>query len=120
MESESPKQASQYLKCCTSTFWNTHYTLHVKSKEVVKTSSHSFRELLLINLVISLWFSYFKYQGKAHEMCLLEWANEIKAEKNRSIQSFKILHLNIQTVFDSQSLLNLKTTYCNQKSVYAA
>ena len=113
MESESPKEASQYLKCSTSTFWNTHYTFHVKSKEVVKTSSHSFRELLLINVVIPLRFAYFKYQGKAHEMRLVEWANEIKAEQNSTMQSFKMLNLDIQTVFDSQSLLHLKKTYCN-------
>ena len=64
-------------------------------------------------MVIPLRFAYFKYQGKAHEMRLVEWANEIKAEQNSTMQSFKMLNLDIETVFDSQSLLHLKKTYCN-------
>ena len=60
MHAKNPQTAKKYLSCSPSDYWKTHYHFEIKSKMTPKASSNRFKDLLLINVVIPLRFSYFK------------------------------------------------------------
>jgi len=113
MKAQNTKQVRQYFNTATSSYWESHYNFEVKSKTSVKKMTPAFQDLLLVNVVIPLRFAYFKYQGKSHDMKLLQWAREIKAEHNALMNKFRACNLKVKTVLDSQSLLHLKKQYCD-------
>ncbi|TYA86771.1 DUF2851 family protein [Seonamhaeicola marinus] len=102
------------LNVGTSNFWNTHYTFQKESKARVKMLSKSFIDLLLINTVLPLKFSYNKQNGISDDSILIDMANAIKPEKNNVISAFNRLKDVANTSLHSQALIQLKSEYCNK------
>ena len=98
----------------TSTFWETHYTFGKTSKVSKKQVTRSFIDLLIINTIIPLKFSYAKYQGKSADEEILQLMQEIASEKNSIVDKFNSLKPMSKSALDSQALLQLKTEYCNK------
>lgn len=78
----------------------------------MKGLSASFVDLLLINLIIPLKFSYGRYLGREVEEDLFEFMRDIKAEKNKIIENYSKLGLKAEHAFDTQALLQLYKNYC--------
>jgi len=97
-------------------YWATHY--HFKKV----SGNHNTRlgeraiELILINTIVVLLFSYGKYIGNEdfidRSIAFLE---RIKPENNRIIQRYKELGVEVKTAADTQALKQLKTIYCDKK-----
>jgi hypothetical protein len=102
------------FKVSTSTFWETHYTFHKASKATAKTLSRSFVDLLLINTILPLKFSYAKHHGKTIDSNIIKLASEILSEKNSIIEAFNKLKNVSKTALQSQALIQLKTEYCDK------
>jgi len=100
----------------TDQYWDNHYRFGVSSKNIKKDISKNFKDLLLINAFAPLLFQFGKeldnedYVDKA--MSLLE---NIKTENNSILNKWKTLGIISETAYDSQALIHLKTTYCDQK-----
>ena len=99
----------------TSEFWETHYTFETTSKKSIKKLTKTFVNLLLINTVIPLKFSYLKFIGKDDFNSILFLISAIKPEKNTIITKFNDLKLKSKNALETQGLLQLKNEYCNQK-----
>lgn len=97
-----------------SEFWDTHYTFETKSKKSKKKLTKSFIDLLLINAIIPLKFSYAKHQGQQINETIIELIQNITSEKNSIIKKFNTLKPVSKTALDSQALLELKTNYCSK------
>lgn len=101
----------------TSEYWKEHY---VFGKESTKKSTHkigkSLQDILIINSVVPILFAYSrfvdddKWQNKA--LLLLE---EIDIEQNYIVQGFTSLGLDAKNAYDSQAMLQLKSSYCELK-----
>jgi hypothetical protein len=98
----------------TSPFWKTHYTFKKESKPVTKRVAKSFIDLLIINTIIPLKFSYAKYQGKAVEDDILNIMQQIASEKNSIVNKFNSLKPVSKSALQSQALIQLKTEYCDK------
>lgn len=98
-----------------SPFWETHYTFDKQSKKKNKSLSKSFSELLMINTVLPLMFSYFKRQGREVSEELLNQIIQLKAEKNAVVAGYKKLGLLVNNALDSQAFIELKKNYCSLK-----
>ena len=96
-----------------SNFWNTHYTFTKASKKTNKVLSKSFVDLLIINTLIPIKFSYAKSQGKSVDNDLFELIKQIKIEKNSIVSKFFDLKSMDKTALSSQALLQLKNNYCD-------
>ncbi len=72
----------------TSAFWETHYTFDTLSKKSKKKLSKAFIDLLLINTIIPLKFTYLKSLGTIDFDDLFKLVCEIKPEKNKIISNF--------------------------------
>ncbi|WP_111306690.1 DUF2851 family protein [Confluentibacter sediminis] len=98
----------------TSTFWETHYTFGKYSKMSKKTLTKSFIDLLLINTIIPLKFSYAKFQGYNIDDSIIKLIEAIASEKNSIIEKFNSLKLVSKSALQSQGLIQLKNEYCNK------
>ena len=98
----------------TSTFWETHFTFNKTAKQSKKTMTKSFIDLLLINTIIPLKFSYSKYQGKIIDNEIVEIIQNIVSEKNSIIEKFNSIKSVSTTALQSQALLQLKNEYCKK------
>lgn len=98
----------------TSTFWETHFTFNKTSKRSKKIMTKSFIDLLLINTIIPLKFSYSKYQGKVIDDEIVEIIQNIVSEKNSIIEKFNSIKSVSTTALQSQALLQLKNEYCKK------
>ncbi|HIP47720.1 MAG TPA: DUF2851 family protein [Lutibacter sp.] len=103
------------LQTNASNYWNTHYVFGKKSKKLVKKTSKSFVDLLLINTIIPLQFAYQKYNGNQDIESILGLIKAIKPEKNSIINNYKKLGIPIENAMDSQALIQLHNNYCKPK-----
>jgi len=98
----------------TSKFWETHYTFQKASKTSKKTISKSFIDLLIINTLIPVKFAYAKAHGKTIDDSILKLISSLKLERNSITDRFLQLKSLEKTALVSQSLIQLKTEYCNK------
>jgi hypothetical protein len=98
-----------------SDYWKNHYNFDKESPKKKKTLSKSFIDLLIINSIIPVQFAFAKSQGKDISEHLINLMLSIKAEKNIVIEKFSNYGIQSKSAFDTQSLLQLKNEYCNQK-----
>ncbi|WP_452221148.1 DUF2851 family protein [Lacinutrix salivirga] len=98
----------------TSAFWESHYTFSKTSKFQIKTTTKSFIELLLINTILPIKFSYAKYNGKSINDSILNLLRAVKPENNSIVNKFNTLKPINHSALQSQALLELKTNYCDK------
>jgi len=117
---------SKMIACCTreefyvlfgkgvSDFWTTHYTFTSLSKKSKKVLTKSFIDLLIINTVVPLKFSYAKSQGIGIEEDLIKLIYKLDLESNSIVKKFIALKPLEKNALTSQALLQLKQHYCNK------
>ncbi len=98
----------------TSEFWKSHYTFSKSSKTSKKALTKSFIDLLVINTIIPLQFSYAKAQGKPIEDHVFNFIKQIGLEKNSIVSKFLDLKPIEKQALTSQALLQLKQNYCDK------
>ncbi|MDO1501239.1 DUF2851 family protein [Winogradskyella maritima] len=103
------------LLCVTpSNYWQTHYNFGTPSKASKKKMTKPFVDLLLINAIIPLKFSYAKANGKTIDSELLDVISEIKLESNSIVDKFFELKPMKKSALTSQALIQLKNNYCDK------
>ncbi|WP_296381031.1 DUF2851 family protein [Winogradskyella sp.] len=102
------------LKKGATDFWKTHYTFSKTSKKSKKLLTESFIDLLIINTIIPLKFSYSKSQGKSIDDDLFQLIKQLKIEKNSIVSKFQDLKKVENNALNSQALLQLKQQYCDK------
>jgi hypothetical protein len=115
IEADSLKKIEAVFKVSASNYWQNHYQFDKESPKKAKNISKSFIDLLVINTIVPLQFAYAKSQDKDNTENLIKLLHEISAEKNEIIKKFESYGIKSENAFDSQSLLQLKNEYCNQK-----
>ncbi len=98
-----------------SEYWDTHYNFGVDSVRRQKKLTKKFIDLLLINTVIPVLFSYEKVMGKDTSEDLLQLATGISVEENSIIKKYNQLRSSSKNSLQSQALLQLKNEYCTKK-----
>jgi len=113
MNAKSIKQVYALFDIQASTYWDTHYSFNKEQKKRPKKLTNSFIDLIIINTIIPLKFMYAKHLGRDENEEILNLIQEVKAEKNTIIKKFSSFNLKIKNAQESQSLLQLKTKYCD-------
>lgn len=98
-----------------SEYWQTHYQFDKESPRKQKGLSASFIELIIINTIIPFRFAYAKSTGQEPGEELIELLKQLAPEKNSIIDKFRFFKTPVNSAYDSQSLLQLKNEYCNNK-----
>ncbi|ASV31289.1 DUF2851 family protein [Maribacter cobaltidurans] len=109
----SDDEIFQQFGISASTYWDSHYNFGKTSKGGVKRISKKFVDLLTINTIVPLRFCYQKHKGMAQPERVLGTVQKIKAEKNGIIDSYRNLNIEVNSAWESQSLLQLYNNYCS-------
>jgi Protein of unknown function (DUF2851) len=93
-------------------YWDTHYKFSNASPPKKKKLSKSFIDLILINVLIPLKFTYGLYHGNDPSEEVTDLALALSGEKNNVVLSFQKISTLGNSAWHSQSLLHLKKAYC--------
>lgn len=116
MEAATIQDLRKLLSAESSEYWNTHYTFDTVSPSKNKKLGNVAIDNIIINTVVPFMFIYADYRGteeyKDKAVKLLE---QLKSEKNNIIENFIQLGIKPLNAANTQSLLELKNEYCNNK-----
>ena len=111
---ESLKEFYELFDVSTCAFWETHYTFEKQSKKTIKKLSKSFIDLIIINTILPLKFSYAKQTGHEVDDQILKIVSEIESEDNSIIKAFNSLKKVSKSSLQSQALIQMKSEYCDK------
>jgi len=99
-----------------SEYWNIHYTFGKVSEPKRKTLGMSSIDLLIINLVAPMLVAYGRWKN---DIAMIEKAvdllMQLKPENNTISRKWAEIGISAGNAATSQSLIELKTQYCNNK-----
>jgi len=113
---KSVKSIYEILNVSASLYWQNHYQFDKESPKKSKPLSKSFIDLLIINTIIPIQFAYSNIMGESFSEDLIALLNEVSPEKNSIIEKFESFGISSKNAFDTQTLIQLKNEYCNQKA----
>ncbi len=98
-----------------SEFWRTHYSLTKESNASTKKLSNSFINLIIINTIVPVQFSFAKFTNQTDlQQNAVELMGKIKPEVNKYTKGFRRLNSKIpENALQSQALIHLKKRYCD-------
>ena len=99
-----------------SSFWQTHYQLHKKSKPHTTQFTTKMLHLFLINVVIPVqwWFSnYSNYT--ISKSALIEFSENIPFESNHIVSAWQNHSFKIKSAKESQGILQQFHSFCEKK-----
>ena len=108
---------SLFEKVKTSDFWENHYTFEKTSEEKIeKKLSDDFIEILLINAVLPIIYTYFKNINPEKTDQVLEFYKNLSPEKNSIIFSWKKLNVKFSSALETQAFLYHHKHLCSYKN----
>lgn len=116
LEMEDIKKLQALFHVTASEYWQTHYRFNKKSKKKKKYLGVNSINILIINVVIPFLFVYGDTLMKpVLKDRALDFLEQLPPEKNSIITHWERLGINTRSAFDTQALLQLKKSYCDQK-----
>ncbi len=101
----------------TSEFWENHYTFEKSSEEkIAKFLSDDFVEILLINAILPVVYTYFKHLNPEKTEHILDFYKNLKPEKNSIISQWKKLGLKLNSALETQAFLFQHKHFCSEKN----
>ena len=110
---DSAQKAYEVFNIAASDYWQTHYVFDKASPKKTKKLSQSFLDLMFINTIVPIQFTYAQTQGKSITDKNIAMLDGIAAENNAVIQKFASFGVTAISAFESQALLQLKSEYCD-------
>lgn len=116
LAAETAEEMAGYFKVTASEYWDNHYVFDKSGEASIKTTSRSFINLILINAIAPFLFFYGRIKGldqpQNKAFLLLE---QLAPEKNHLLEGWEKMGCSPRNAFESQSLIQLKTRYCNKR-----
>jgi hypothetical protein len=113
----SVKDVKCLLDTCASPYWDQHYTFDKLSTVArPKRTGQGMINNLIINTVVPTLFAYgLQRQEQLYKDRALQWLTEVMVEENTITRGFAQCGIASSNAFESQALIELKTSYCDQK-----
>lgn len=116
VEAPSLAEVEKWFTAPPNDFWNYHYTLQDEAHFKTKTIGNDMVHNIIINTIVPMLFAYGTFhQNQNLKDKALAWLDQTTAEQNTIIKGFKALNFTVKSAWQSQSLIELKTQYCDQK-----
>jgi hypothetical protein len=110
------KDVKSLLDVTASAYWDQHYVFDKESTHRSKKLGEPMINNIIINTVVPVLFAYgYQRQEQVYKDRALQWLTEIAAEKNAITGGFGDCGITNSNAFDSQALIELKTSYCDHK-----
>ncbi|MDT0556698.1 DUF2851 family protein [Patiriisocius hiemis] len=102
------------FKVAASEYWDVHYNFEVLSATRKKKLTRGFIDLLIINTLIPIKFTYAKHTGEDNVKELFTLIEQIPKENNTVISRYNKLKKVANNALESQALLQLNSKYCQK------
>ena len=97
-----------------SSYWDTHFTFGKPSAQRAKKLSQVFIDLMILNAVLPVKYSYAVNRGEDNSNVLNKIASAIRSEHNGIIRKMEKAGFVSTSAHDSQALLHLYNKYCTK------
>jgi len=115
-EAQSIREIKDLFEVATSRYWQTHYTFDKISNKRIKHLGENSVNTILINTVVPFLFIYGRHKGNTRmEDRAIRFLDELAGDKNTVISKWEELGFPVHSAYYTQALLELKSSYCNQK-----
>ncbi|MDQ6757833.1 MAG: DUF2851 family protein [Bacteroidota bacterium] len=116
IEADKVSEIKQLLKLTANDYWHNHYMFDETSAFKKKKLGEQMVNNIFINTVVPVLFSYgLHHNDERYKDKAIAWLEEIASEKNVITKGFENLQFTNKNSFDSQSYIQLKNEYCNNK-----
>lgn len=110
------KAFNQFFQIQAHDYWNDHYVFgKTTSKVYPKKLSASFVDLLLINTILPMQYTYYKHQDPEAIDRIISIYDEIAFENNAITKLYDDKYFKKENAANSQSLVYLNKEYCQKK-----
>lgn len=117
LNSSEPQHILNLFKVTANDYWHYHYMPDTATTYLPKTTGKKFLQHLMINVACPLQYAYGYLMGEEDLMGrALNWLKKVEPENHSGIDLYKNEGVRMHSAFDSQGLLELKTTYCDHKN----
>lgn len=100
-----------------SEYWNNHYNFgKISSVNQTKVVSRDFIELIILNTILPLKYTYHQYHNEEIADEILFFYKNLPSEKNSVIADWKNLGMKCKTALESQSLIYHFKNSCEEKN----
>ncbi|ASK31743.1 hypothetical protein CEY12_17210 [Chryseobacterium sp. T16E-39] len=100
-----------------SEYWNNHFNFgKISTINQPKTLSPDFIELIILNTVLPLKYTYHKYHNEEIADEIIEFYKNLSPEKNSIIDSWKKLGIKMNHSMETQSLIYHFKSCCEEKN----
>jgi|SRR6218665_226715 len=109
------KDLYQWLDVTANDYWHYHYRPGELSGFKPKKIGSVMIESIIINTIIPVLYTYGHFhKEEPMKEKVLRWLTALPAESNSIIEGYAALGIGAANAFDSQAMLELKNSYCNQ------
>jgi hypothetical protein len=116
LETESIAELKKLFSVTANDFWHYHYTFKQPSAFKQKVLGTESVRNIIINTVAPVLFAYgIFHKNEKLKTRALQWLEELPAEANAITSLFSKAGLANGSAYDSQALIELKTSYCLEK-----
>jgi hypothetical protein len=116
LELEKVAEVKKMFDVVANDYWHYHYVFDELSAFRKKSTGKDMIENLIINTVVPVLFAYGLHRREEKfKIRALDWLHALGAESNNITRGYVQLGFSNNTAFDSQSLIELKAQYCDQK-----
>lgn len=108
------KLIQSYFRAPASNYWTNHYRFEQPSKSSEKRLGMSKVNSIVINVCAPMIFTYGVWKSEeSYKQRAIELLYNTQAEDNKVIRNWEALGLSVENAADSQALLELKKTLCD-------
>lgn len=109
------KEIYQWLDITANDYWHYHYRLGEVAGFKPKKVGTVMIESIIINTIIPVLYTYGHfYKEETIRQRMLRWLTALPAESNSIIEGYAALGITTMNAFDTQAMLELKSSYCNE------
>jgi len=116
LEANSKEELKSLFTVLPKGYFSTHLTFNSSGKYSIGSFGNSTVDILILNLVVPVLYTYGNYTGNEHMLQKAMWIMEsVEKENNKITRTWKKLNVNSKNGYDSQALIELYLNYCSGK-----
>ncbi len=114
VEASSLNSIRSLLQTQAGAYWDNHFNFGKTTPGTPKKMSSQFTDLIILNSVLPIKYSYDLHKGRSDLNGLTSWARAMKAENNKILRHFQTNGVAVSDAHCSQALLQLYRRYCEK------